>query len=142
MKIFSKMLGGLFVCSVLLLCVCGCTEIPSSETENTTTPIVATTTATTKMTTTTTTVEKTTKATTTIQTSANAPTTKAATKAPVITTKKPTVAQTPGDGVTVYTTPKGKRYHYDPQCGGKNSGASSKDKAVNAGLTPCQKCAQ
>lgn len=142
MRIFSKILCGFFICSVLLLCVCGCTEVPSPETGNTTTPIVATTTkVTTKTTTTTTTAEKTTKATTTMQTPTNA-TTKAPTKTPVITTKKPTVAHTPGDGITVYTTPQGKRYHYDPQCGGKNSGASSKDKAVNAGLTPCQKCAQ
>ncbi len=42
----------------------------------------------------------------------------------------------------VYRTPSGKRYHLDPQCGGKNSYSVTKTKAKNAGLTPCQKCAQ
>lgn len=45
-------------------------------------------------------------------------------------------------GPTVYTTPSGKRYHLDPECGGKNSSANSKDSATARGLTPCQKCAQ
>lgn len=43
---------------------------------------------------------------------------------------------------TVYRTPSGKRYHYDSQCGGKNSYSVSLDEAKNSGLTPCQKCAQ
>ena len=75
MKIFSKILCGFFICGVLLLCVCGCTEIPSPETGNTTTPIVTTTTkATTKMTTTTTTAEKTTEDITYEQTEVEYPT--------------------------------------------------------------------
>ena len=41
----------------------------------------------------------------------------------------------------VYRTPSGKRYHFDAECGGKNSYEVSIDKAKNAGLTPCLKCA-
>ena len=38
----------------------------------------------------------------------------------------------------VYITPNGKRYHYDPQCGGKNSYRVG----INSvgGRTPCKKC--
>ena len=37
-----------------------------------------------------------------------------------------------------YRTPTGKRYHLDPNCGGKNS-----YKTTNiSGLTPCAKCAK
>jgi len=43
---------------------------------------------------------------------------------------------------TVYRTPTGKRYHLDPDCGGKNSKATTLNTAISAGLTPCQKCAQ
>lgn len=43
---------------------------------------------------------------------------------------------------TVYRTPSGKRYHYDPDCGGKNSYSTTLDSAIAAGLTPCQKCAK
>jgi len=43
---------------------------------------------------------------------------------------------------TVYKTPTGKRYHFDPDCGGKNSTATTLDKAKSIGLTPCKKCAQ
>ena len=43
---------------------------------------------------------------------------------------------------TVYRTPTGKRYHLDPDCGGKNSYATTLDDATAVGLTPCQKCAQ
>ena len=43
---------------------------------------------------------------------------------------------------TVYRTPSGKRYHFDPECGGKNSYSVSLDDAKDAGLTPCEKCAQ
>lgn len=38
----------------------------------------------------------------------------------------------------VYITPTGKRYHYDPQCGGKNS-YKVRINSVG-GRTPCQKC--
>lgn len=43
---------------------------------------------------------------------------------------------------TIYRTPTGKRYHYDAQCGGKNSYEVTLEEALNAGLTPCAKCAQ
>ncbi len=42
----------------------------------------------------------------------------------------------------VYRTPFGKKYHFDEECGGKNSFVVSLDEAQNAGLTPCSKCAQ
>ena len=42
----------------------------------------------------------------------------------------------------VYRTPTGKRYHFDAQCGGKNSYPTTLDEAQKAGLTPCQKCAK
>lgn len=45
-------------------------------------------------------------------------------------------------GKLVYRTPSGKRYHFDPDCGGKNSYQTTLDAAKSAGLTPCQKCAQ
>lgn len=41
----------------------------------------------------------------------------------------------------IYRTPTGKRYHTDANCGGSNSYEITLDDAVNAGLTPCQKCA-
>ena len=43
---------------------------------------------------------------------------------------------------TVYVTPTGKRYHYSPTCGGKNSTKATLDEAKARGLTPCKKCAQ
>jgi len=45
-------------------------------------------------------------------------------------------------GKTVYRTPSGKRYHFDPDCGGKNSYQTTLDSAKSSGLTPCQKCAK
>lgn len=50
-------------------------------------------------------------------------------------------ANTPG-GVGIYRTPTGKRYHFDPDCGGKNSFETTMEEAVAAGLTPCKKCAE
>ena len=41
-----------------------------------------------------------------------------------------------------YITPTGKRYHFDPDCGGKNSYQTTLDAAKSSGLTPCQKCAK
>lgn len=43
---------------------------------------------------------------------------------------------------SVYVTPTGKRYHLDPDCGGKNSSPSTLSAAERRGLTPCKKCAQ
>ena len=45
-------------------------------------------------------------------------------------------------GKLVYATPKGKRYHFDPDCGGKNSYQTTLDAAKARGLTPCNKCAK
>lgn len=45
-------------------------------------------------------------------------------------------------GNKIYRTPTGKRYHLDAECGGKNSYEVTLDDALNAGLTPCQKCAE
>ena len=45
-------------------------------------------------------------------------------------------------GKSVYRTPSGKRYHFDPDCGGKNSYQTTLDAAKSSGLTPCKKCAQ
>lgn len=47
-----------------------------------------------------------------------------------------------GISLKVYRTPTGKRYHFDAECGGKNSFAVSLEEAKNAGLTPCSKCAE
>ena len=43
---------------------------------------------------------------------------------------------------SVFRTPTGKRYHYSPTCGGKNSYGISLDEALDAGLTPCKRCAK
>ncbi len=45
------------------------------------------------------------------------------------------------DGAGVYRTPSGKKYHLDPECGGKNSFKVLRTAAEAAGLTPCAKCA-
>ncbi|MBR0277395.1 MAG: DNA/RNA non-specific endonuclease [Clostridia bacterium] len=42
----------------------------------------------------------------------------------------------------VYRTPSGKKYHFDAECGGKNSFKVSIDEAKKAGLSPCSKCAK
>lgn len=42
----------------------------------------------------------------------------------------------------VYRTPNGKKYHFDAECGGKNSYAVTMADAISAGLTPCAKCAK
>ena len=50
-------------------------------------------------------------------------------------------SSSPANTYTVYRTPSGKRYHLDPDCGGKNSYSVSLTEAKFAGLTPCLKCA-
>lgn len=52
-----------------------------------------------------------------------------------------TPSQNTSNSKTVYRTPSGKRYHLDPDCGGKNSYSTTLDSAISSGLTPCQKCA-
>ena len=41
-----------------------------------------------------------------------------------------------------YATPTGKKYHYDPECGGKNSYAATWEEIQSRGLEPCSKCAK
>ena len=65
---------------------------------------------------------------------------KETTTKPVTTTEK--VSDIVGDEVierSVYVTPSGKRYHYDAECGGKNSYKVTMDEVGSR--TPCQKCA-
>lgn len=57
-------------------------------------------------------------------------------------TPAPSVPSTQPVGAHVYRTPSGKRYHLDPDCGGKNSYEVTMADALAAGLTPCQKCAK
>ncbi len=58
------------------------------------------------------------------------------------TAKKTTTTQaTQNNSRTVYRTPSGKRYHFDPECGGRNSYSVSLDDAKASGLTGCLKCA-
>lgn len=40
----------------------------------------------------------------------------------------------------VYATPKGERYHYEADCGGKNSAEIAWDAVDRRGLTPCGTC--
>lgn len=42
-------------------------------------------------------------------------------------------------GRTVYRTPTGKKYHFDPECGGKNSYETTIDAVSH--LMPCSRCA-
>lgn len=42
----------------------------------------------------------------------------------------------------IYRTPTGKRYHFDPECGGKNSYEVTMEDALGAGLTPCRTCVE
>ena len=64
----------------------------------------------------------------------------------VTSSKEETVSSVESETVTqsktVYTTPTGKRYHLDPDCGGKNAKATTLDVAEKQGLTPCKKCAE
>ena len=76
-------------------------------------------------------------------TSAAAESTKSSAKSTTKAAAKTTAASADRESsVTVYRTSSGKRYHLDPDCGGKNSYAVSLQDAKDAGLTPCQKCAQ
>lgn len=127
-------------------------EVPpvtTTKTPETTTTVPATTTQAPATTTT--------KAPATTTTKAPATTTTAppvtTTQAPATTTTAPIVTTTPnrpggnGDpdnddtnGQIVYRTPKGKRWHIDPQCGGVNSYSVTRSQAEAAGLTPCGTC--
>lgn len=47
----------------------------------------------------------------------------------------------PAGSSIVYRTPSGKRYHLISTCGGANSYEVTREQAIAAGLSPCQKCA-
>lgn len=47
----------------------------------------------------------------------------------------------PAGSDTVYRTPSGSRFHLISTCGGENSYEVTREQALAAGLTPCQKCA-
>ncbi len=44
------------------------------------------------------------------------------------------------DSFTVYITPTGKRYHFDPYCAGRAHTEVDLDEAKERGLTPCKRC--
>lgn len=48
---------------------------------------------------------------------------------------------TEGDFFTMYRTPTGKKYHFDPGCAGENRIVTNLDEATSLGLTPCKRCA-
>ena len=129
----------------LMICFSATGDIPNEPKSTTNVSgIVAQTdneTTTEELTTESTTKESTTeKETTTKQTISNTTTTqKETTTQKQTTTKK--VNSPNSNGKAVYRTPSGKRYHFDPDCGGKNSYEVSLDDAKAHGLTPCEKCA-
>ena len=57
-------------------------------------------------------------------------------------TSSSTTPAQPAKGTQKYATPYGKKYHLDPNCGGKHSYPTSDEAAAKRGLTPCEKCAQ
>lgn len=63
-----------------------------------------------------------------------------------VETPKPPEQQTqqppanPNSGRTIYRTKNGKRYHYDGNCNGGTYYPTTLEEALNARLTPCQKC--
>lgn len=114
------------------------TSVSSGTTTVTTGQTSRSTSTTTETTSRTTTTSATTPATTTSRATAGVTTTQKPTTVLRITTTTEQVEYSP----IVYRTPHGERYHLDPDCGGKNSYQVSLQQALNAGLTPCKKCAQ
>ena len=55
---------------------------------------------------------------------------------------EPDVSNNENTSQGVYRTPSGKKYHLDAECGGKNSYSTTIEDALDAGLTPCSKCAK
>ena len=49
-------------------------------------------------------------------------------------------AKPTADENKIYRTPTGKKYHFDKECGGKNSFETTLEEAKQAGLEPCSKC--
>ena len=149
-----------FICAVLCVCMLlsfgGCdaelmpvenTSVATTQTEKAHTTQKEITTVTQKTTTSKTTEKTTTQMLTTTHkptTEKSVPTTKrVVTTKQKTTTKRITTKATENEtqSKSVYITPTGKRYHFDPDCGGKNSYAATMDIALGKGLTPCKKCA-
>ena len=57
------------------------------------------------------------------------------------TTQKKTTKKVVSQGKTLYITPTGKKYHYDPHCNGVTYFKTTLEDALNWGLTPCKKYA-
>lgn len=61
--------------------------------------------------------------------------------ATTVTQPVPEVQENINVSTGIYRTPTGKRYHLDAECGGKTSYPVTMKEALDAGLTPCKKCA-
>lgn len=59
---------------------------------------------------------------------------------PPASSSKETVSKDPNQSVQVYRTRTGKRYHYDNSCNGGTYYPCTLAEALDAGLTPCEKC--
>ena len=57
-------------------------------------------------------------------------------------TATPAESSDPNEGVKVYRTKTGKRYHFDSTCGNGTYYECTLADALGSGLTPCEKCAQ
>lgn len=55
-------------------------------------------------------------------------------------TTETTIKENISNSRTVYVTSTGKKYHYNSTCNGGNYSATTLDKALARGLTPCKKC--
>ena len=60
----------------------------------------------------------------------------------VIKEQKQELTTSTDNSRTVYITPSGKKYHFDPDCGGKNSFSTTLNQAIKSGKDACKKCAQ
>ena len=131
----------------LIFCVALFSDTPSKETiTESTTSSIETTASTTEAKTTITTTENTTvEKETTIQAVTETTTQTTTKKATTTTTTQPTTTkeeytQEKKSGITVYTAPTGKKYHYSKACAGEN--ARERDLSDVQGIyEPCKKCA-
>lgn len=69
-----------------------------------------------------------------------APSSSTPVKSQPISSSKTTEPKSTQSGV--YITPNGKKYHFSPTCGGKNSYEVTLEEAIQDGKTPCQRCTQ
>lgn len=59
----------------------------------------------------------------------------------VIKEQKQELTTSTDNSRTVYITPSGKKYHFDSDCGGKNSFSTTLNQAIKSGKDACKKCA-